>query len=78
MLPTIETLDDAIIDNPPSQVINRLHDVHCHPTDALDHQEYVFDFSHFTVCAMSTDKSNLFLVSQLAKRWPRNVIPAFG
>lgn len=63
---------------PPSEVLQHVVDVHCHPTDAPSILPESMEKLDITICAMSSKPSDQPLVYNLAKSHPRKVIPCFG
>ncbi|KIM32290.1 hypothetical protein M408DRAFT_63027 [Serendipita vermifera MAFF 305830] len=63
---------------PPKEVLEHVVDVHCHPTDAGDISDDVMNNLHIKICAMATHSNDQQRVSDLATRFPDNVIPCFG
>ncbi|KAJ4485746.1 TatD related DNase-domain-containing protein [Lentinula aciculospora] len=63
---------------PSSEVLRHVVDVHCHPTDAPSILPESMEKLGITICAMSSRASDQSLVYNLAKLYPKKVIPCFG
>ncbi|KAJ4002267.1 hypothetical protein F5050DRAFT_1559054 [Lentinula boryana] len=63
---------------PSSEILRHLVDVHCHPTDAPSISPASMEKLGITICAMSSKASDQLLVYNLAKSYPKKVIPCFG
>ncbi|KAF8832019.1 hypothetical protein HHX47_DHR1001201 [Lentinula edodes] len=76
--PSVKLTNMSSSELPPSEVLQHVVDVHCHPTDAPSILPESMEKLDITICAMSSNPSDQPLVYNLAKSHPRKVIPCFG